>query len=64
MHPEEISGRVRNLEQSPPGGAAEWGSIAGTLSSQSDLQAALDAKADVGSSGMTQAQVLTRCLGC
>lgn len=29
----------------PAGGAAAWGGITGTLSSQSDLQAALDAKA-------------------
>lgn len=32
-------------------GAISWGDIAGTLSAQTDLQAALDAKADVGSGG-------------
>lgn len=31
----------------PAAGAVSWGDIAGTLSSQSDLQTALDAKADV-----------------
>ncbi len=30
------------------GGAAEWGDITGTLSDQTDLQSALDGKADTG----------------
>lgn len=35
--------------QSPPGGGgASWGAITGTLSSQTDLQSALDAKSDTG----------------
>jgi len=33
-------------------GAGAWGTITGTLSSQTDLQAALDAKANVGSTGL------------
>lgn len=36
--------RIVALETAPPGSAA-WGSITGTLSSQTDLQSALDAKA-------------------
>lgn len=37
--------KVSNLENRPSGGGT-WGSITGTLSNQTDLQAALDGKAD------------------
>lgn len=49
---------------SATGGAAEWGSITGTLSAQTDLQSELDAKADAGlatASGITIAT--SRMLG-
>lgn len=35
----------------PPGSGASWGAITGTLADQTDLQAALDAKADASSLG-------------
>lgn len=35
------------------GSVAAWGAISGTLSSQTDLQAALDAKSDLASPGLT-----------
>lgn len=41
------------------GGGVEWGAITGTLSDQTDLQAALDAKVDVGGDTMTGALVLS-----
>lgn len=37
----------------PGGGGASWGSITGTLSSQTDLQSALDAKAPLASPALT-----------
>lgn len=40
------------------GGGGTWGSITGTLSAQTDLQAALDAKANVGGSGLSFGQAL------
>lgn len=39
-----LRSRVATLEATPPGGAS-WGSIGGTLSSQTDLQTALNGKA-------------------
>jgi len=44
----DIRTRVAALEAAPPG-AASWGGITGTLSAQTDLQAALDAKQAAGS---------------
>jgi hypothetical protein len=45
-HVEQLARRVATLEANPGGGGGTWGSITGTLSNQTDLQAALDAKAD------------------
>lgn len=45
------------------GGGASWGSITGTLSSQADLQAALDAKAAVGIPQNSQSTAYTLVLG-
>jgi hypothetical protein len=44
------------------GGAAVWGSIAGTLSDQTDLQDALDAKADTGIPQNSQSSAYTLVL--
>lgn len=44
-HFEELFAQVAALEEVPPG-SATWGAITGTLSDQTDLQAALDAKLD------------------
>lgn len=44
-------------------GAATWGSITGTLSSQTDLQAALDAKAAAGIPQNSQSTAYTAVLG-
>lgn len=41
-----------------PGGSVAWGGITGTLSDQTDLQAALDAKADAGDAGISFGQML------
>lgn len=41
-----VAGTWDVLESSAGGGGGTWGSITGTLSDQTDLQAALDAKAD------------------
>lgn len=41
-----VDERISDLEDNPSGGGA-WGEITGTLSDQTDLQAALDAKEDV-----------------
>ena len=38
---------IYDLITSSPPGTAVWGSITGTLSSQTDLQSALDAKFDI-----------------
>lgn len=57
-----IGGLDPGQSQSTPfgggSGGGTWGSITGTLSSQTDLQAALDAKANVGGSGLSFGQVL------
>nr|WP_290224179.1 hypothetical protein [Trichocoleus desertorum] len=45
--------------QGPPGFDAVWGTIAGTLSSQSDLQAALDSKESLGAAASAIASHLT-----
>jgi hypothetical protein len=45
------------------GGAGTWGSITGTLSAQTDLQAALDAKAPVGIPQNSQSTAYTLVLG-
>ena len=44
---------VDQLNATSAGGAAAWGGITGTLSSQTDLQSALDLKEDVISAGTT-----------
>jgi len=44
----DIRTRVAALEAAPPG-SASWGGITGTLSAQTDLQSALDAKQAAGS---------------
>ena len=41
--------------QGPPGYGAEWGNIGGTLSAQTDLQSALNAKADTADLGTMSA---------
>lgn len=43
---EKIDGTDYNTQWADPNAAAEWGNITGTLSNQTDLQAALDAKVD------------------
>ena len=43
----------QDIEIAASGGSAVWGSITGTLSDQSDLQAALDAKVDLAGDTMT-----------
>lgn len=53
--------RINQLAATSSGGA--WGGISGTLSNQTDLQTALNQKAD-STSMMTQAQILARGLGC
>lgn len=45
---DDTSGTLATTTCSGGGGSAAWGSITGTLSDQSDLQAALDAKISVG----------------
>jgi hypothetical protein len=42
----KIAGEIVDIPGSGVGGAGDWGDIGGTLSDQTDLQAALDAKAD------------------
>lgn len=44
-----ISGDTLNASGGGAGGAGDWGSIGGTLSDQTDLQAVLDAKQDLNS---------------
>jgi len=46
-----IAGTWDVLESSAGGGGGTWGSITGTLSDQTDLQSALDAKADENNPG-------------
>lgn len=45
----DIRSRIAALEAGGPGGGAAWGSITGTLSAQTDLQAALNGKQAAGS---------------
>ncbi|MBS4040410.1 MAG: hypothetical protein KGZ81_07405 [Flavobacteriales bacterium] len=50
LAPVASSGSYNDLTDTPaPGGSPTWGEIGGTLSSQADLQSALDAKADQSS---------------
>lgn len=52
------------LTYTSPGGGATWGAITGTLASQSDLQAALDAKAVIaGGNAFTGSQTMTGSSG-
>lgn len=57
--------RVNGVTVGPLGaaGSATWGSITGTLSSQTDLQAALDAKAAVGIPQNSQSSAYTLVIG-
>jgi hypothetical protein len=51
---------VLNIPQYTGGGSSSWGGITGTLGDQTDLQAALDAKAPLGSSNnFTAPQTIT-----
>lgn len=48
VDPEDLEAAIEDyLTENPPGGGA-WGDITGTLASQTDLQAALDAKSGTG----------------
>lgn len=54
-----ISGNVLNAAGGGGGGSADWGDIGGTLSDQSDLQAALNAKAGNAYSIVTEGSAFT-----
>lgn len=49
----KVNGTDYNVAWTTPASAAAWGSITGTLSSQTDLQSALNAKADLSSPTFT-----------
>ena len=59
---QDLDTRVQTLE-STSGIAPQWGSIQGTLSAQTDLQNALDSKADVNGNALSRFQVADGVVG-
>jgi hypothetical protein len=56
----KVDGTNYNVAWTTPSGGAVWGSITGTLSSQTDLQAVLNAKVSVGSNiGINSGNAIT-----